>query len=62
MAEKKKKAAKKDAAPKEPAKLDKQQLIEAVEKAPPLTVAVIEGKRIETLAREDVLELIKKLA
>lgn len=60
MAEKKKKADKKEPAKKE-AKLSKGDVISAVEKMPKASNLVLNNVRYETVKRDDVVELLKRM-
>lgn len=60
MAEKKKKAAKKEAAP-AAEKGDKAGIIQAVKDMPLASNLVVENKKYETVKREDVIELLKQM-
>lgn len=60
MAEKKKRADKKESAKKE-AKLSKAEVISAVEKMPLASNLVLNNTKYETVKRNDVVELLKRM-
>ena len=60
MAKEKKKAEKKEA-PKKAAPLSLAEAIEVIDKMPLASVVVRDNKKIETLPRKEVLELLKRV-